>query len=196
MASYDYNRLNLLTKASQLPISLATAKSHLRVDHSDDDAYITALIWASMRSVEDYTKIALSDAQYSQHISEFPSDYIELLIGGVNSITGISYIDVNDQTITINQNDYYKDYSYNPARIYWKSSFSAPTLSKNERVIKIIFRAGNDISHDPLPYTIQQSLLLIIGHYYENRMDVVNTLNREIPMGSKWLLDGIKLYIA
>lgn len=129
MATYDYNRLNLLVPATELPISLATAKSHLRVDHSDDDAYITALIWASMQSVEDYTKFAIMDATFTQHISDFPSNYIELLIGNVKSIASIQYIDVNDQTITINENDYYKDYTYNPARIYWKSSFSAPYIN-------------------------------------------------------------------
>ena len=53
MGTYTYNRLKRTTEATQLPVTLATAKEHLRVDHSDDDTYITGLIWAATRTIED-----------------------------------------------------------------------------------------------------------------------------------------------
>lgn len=198
MEEYIYNRLLVDVKPTQLPISLATAKAHLRVDHSDDDTYITALIWSASQSIEDYTKFALSDTTYSQYVNSFDVKYIELMIGNVKTISSITYWDENESQQSLHSSNWYNDVSYNPARIYFKSTFTAPKLSQGGKKIMISFRAGNDIS-DPdgaLPYTIQQALLLLIGHWYENRMAVINTMNRELPMGVDYLLDGIKIYTA
>ena len=198
MSEYKYQRLQIETDPTQLPVSLTTAKSHLRVDHSDDDSYITALIWSASRTIEDYTKKALSQTTFKQTMHGFPNEYIELLIGHDKdlSVQNIQFYR-EDGTLTIlSDTNYYLDDSYNPGRIYWNSSFSTPNQNVDKKQIIINFQAGNDISTNSLPYSVQQALLLLVGHYYENRMAVINTLNRELPMGVDYLLDGFKIYSA
>lgn len=198
MEEYIYNRLQISVNPTQLPISLATAKAHLRVDHSDDDTYITALIWSASRTIEDYTKKALSDTEYKQTMDGFPKKYIELLIGHDVDLT-IQNIQFyrEDGTLTIIEATRYNlDDSFNPGRIYWVSDFDPPKQNKDKKQVIVNFRSGNDISNNALPYSVQQALLLLIGHYYENRMAVVNTMNRELPMGVDYLLDGFKIYTA
>ena len=199
MGKYNYTRLSRVIAPSQLPVSLDTAKSHLRVDHSDDDTYITSLIWSASRTIEDYTKKSLSDQTFAQYHSEWPEKYVELLIGHdttLPAIGSVKYYDVDGVQQTIHPSNYFDDSSYNPMRLYWASTFSKPNISKDKPQVEIIFRCGNTISSNPLPYSVQQALLLLVGHYYENRMAVINTLNRELPMGVDYLLDGFKIYSA
>jgi uncharacterized phiE125 gp8 family phage protein len=198
MGTYTYNRLKRTTEPTQLPVTLATAKEHLRVDHSDDDTYITGLIWAATRTIEDYTKKAISQTTFEQYMDEWPEKYIELVIGHDKDFTlqTIKYYREDGTLQTLSSTLYTLDSSYNPARIYWNTTFSEPTRNDDKKQIIVTFLAGNDISSNAIPYPVQQALLLIIGHLYENRMAVTNTLNRELPMGVESLLDGFKIFSA
>jgi hypothetical protein len=62
----------LLTAPSVEPVSLAEAKAHLRVDVTDDDALITALITAARQSAEHKTRRSLCTQQWSLVLDQFP----------------------------------------------------------------------------------------------------------------------------
>lgn len=47
------------TYAGTEPVSLSDAKKHLRVDFTDDDSFIQALITSSRQAIEDYCHISL-----------------------------------------------------------------------------------------------------------------------------------------
>lgn len=56
--------LRIVTPATTEPVTLAEAKEHLRVIHSDDDALITAQITSARELVELETGVALVAAEY------------------------------------------------------------------------------------------------------------------------------------
>ena len=51
---------SIASDSGALILSLADAKAHLRVEVSDDDALITALINAAREKIEKYTNLALT----------------------------------------------------------------------------------------------------------------------------------------
>ena len=77
------------------PVSLAAARAHLRLDGTDDDAYLASLIATSRLQVEAALGIALIDQSWTLTIDAWPDDGIVGLplrpvsaVGQVNVITG------------------------------------------------------------------------------------------------------------
>lgn len=58
-ADIDRGSLELVTPPAAEPVTLADAKTHMRVDTTLDDAYITLLITAARQFVENWTRRAL-----------------------------------------------------------------------------------------------------------------------------------------
>ncbi|MBD9372109.1 phage head-tail connector protein [Rhizobium sp. ARZ01] len=73
------------------PVSLAEAKQHLRVDHSDDDALITALIAAAVDHLDGWTGIlgrCLVEQTWRQDFERFAS-CLPLPLGPVIGIVSV-----------------------------------------------------------------------------------------------------------
>ena len=73
----SYRSLSRTTEAVIEPVTLAEAKAHLRVDISDDDTYISALIKGAREWVEDYLDCSLITQQFTVRMDNFPTE-IEL----------------------------------------------------------------------------------------------------------------------
>ncbi len=59
--------------AAEEPVSLEEAKAHLRIDHDDEDARISALISAARTYVEKQTNLALATKSYRVTVDSFPT---------------------------------------------------------------------------------------------------------------------------
>lgn len=61
------------TAPSVEPVSLIEAKAHLRVDVTDDDGYISALIVAARQAAETITRRALITQSWAVTLDQFPA---------------------------------------------------------------------------------------------------------------------------
>src|SRR5262245_5800563 len=101
------------------PVSLSSAKSHLRVDFSDDDA----LIWDKLRAARDYverlTNLCLCQQTWKLYLDYFPPadrwqswpwrgapSTILIPRFPVQSVTSIQWTDLNGNVSTISSTDY------------------------------------------------------------------------------------------
>ena len=75
-----YGKLRLKTAPTLTPVSVAEAKTHLRIDSSftADDTYIETLINVATSAAENYTNLALMEQSWYLDIDAFP-DYFNLL---------------------------------------------------------------------------------------------------------------------
>lgn len=86
--------LTLLTPPGEEPITLADAKLHLRVDHTDEDLLITGLIATARQAAEARTGRALVTQQWRQTLDAWPVDgVIELSWPPLVSVQSVSYLD-------------------------------------------------------------------------------------------------------
>lgn len=188
----EIGKLRLKTAPTSTAVSLTEAKEHLRVDGTDDDTYITTLIDVATDAVQNFTRLQLMDATYILYLNCFSSE-IDLMISPVKDITAIKYYDANNVSQSLDLNIIDPDYKDAPGKIYLAKNKSWPTTYERKNAVEIQFLVG-EASASAIDDAIKQAMLLIIGHYYENRLDVVNTLNRELPMGSKHLLTPYRIW--
>lgn len=125
--------LQRITPPTALPLDLAEAKAHARVDISDDDALLTALIGAVTDYAENLTGKQLVSARWKQVMDSFPgyettfSPYgrtfslpgnaILLRRHPVIQVVSIQYLDMAGNTQTVDPSTYTVDYSTEPVRI-------------------------------------------------------------------------------
>lgn len=96
------------------PVSLADVKAHLRVDFTDDDALLTAMITAARQAIEDYCHISLVPKTITLTVesnntptSIFSQPFqvresltsFELPYGPVQSVNSVTSIDSDGQTV-------------------------------------------------------------------------------------------------
>jgi uncharacterized phiE125 gp8 family phage protein len=176
----------VLVPASSI-ISLADAKTHLRIDAGMDaeDALISALIDAAHEYAESYTGRAIG-SQTIQAIYPSISPTLTLPKGPARSIISITGHDTSGAPTVIPPNCYtFNDYSTDQ-QVY----FHGQTNADPQRPIQITYLAGD------LPKTVRAALLLTVGHLYANREAVADARLASIPLGTHALLDTVRVYNA
>lgn len=185
-----YGKLELLTAPTETLVSLSEAKEHLRVDHSNDDTYITTLINVATDVVEEFTRRKLATQTWNIYFDEFPP-YIDLQLGIVRQIVEVKYYDQSNVLQTLPTSDYDIDLIAKPGRIYEATGKSFPQTYERANAVKVTFQVGNSAE---VPSAFKAAILIIIGRYYENRQDVfVGTQVNELPSLVENLLTPYRL---
>jgi len=185
--------LELKTAPSVEPISLTEAKNHLRVDISNDDTLISALITAAREHTETYLqKCLISQTWYQYHDFGFPCT-IELLKNPVQSVTAITYIDGNGTEQTVATSIYDLDVNRKPATIFRAYSQIWPITRLIQNAVKIEFITGYGDASTNVPAAIRSAMFLLIGHLYENREASTPLKITHLPMGYEALLAPYRL---
>lgn len=157
------------------PVSLAEAKLHLRVDVEDDDLLIERLISAAREYIEEATGRALLNQTWELTLDGWPEgNYIELPRAPLSSVTSIVYTDSDDTDNTFAATNYSVDTSSEPGRVVLKSGCSWPTASlANGQAITVTYVAGYGSLPTNVPGQLRQAVLMLTGHWYENREAVL-----------------------
>ena len=189
----DYG-LTLVTAPAAEPVSLTQAKAHLRVDHTSDDTLITEHITAARLQAEHTTKRQLITATYDLWLNTFPrGSQLVLPKPALQSVTTLKYTDYAGAETTWASSNYHVDATRVHGSLVLAYGISWPSVTlRTVNGIAVRFVAGYGAAAD-VPQDIKNAMLLLIGHYYENREGVVGTpgvtLNpHELPMGVLALL--------
>ena len=188
-----YGKLVLKTAPASTVISLAEAKTFLRIDsdYDDDDNYITSLINVATNVVEEFTRRRLISQTYNIYYDEFPP-YIDLQVGDRITVSHIKYYDTNNSLQTLAVSNYDLDTRIKPGRIYQSETGDFPNTYERPNAVEVEFVVGAAASDVPAP--IVQAIYIIVGRYYENRQDVVTgTIASELPLMVDHLLTPYRL---
>ena len=167
-----YGSYKISTPPASEPVTLSEAKTHLRVDVSTDDTYITTLITAARQIVEKYLNRALINTTYTVLFDRLPT-CIKLLYSPVSSVTSISYKDTAGASQTLNSSLYVVDTHNEPGQITPAYGADYPSTYGQADAVTVTYVAGYGASASDVPDAIKQMILILIGDMYDNRTSQV-----------------------
>lgn len=167
--------LKLNTDATTEPVTTAEAKTHLRITHTDEDAYIATLIKAARMEIENRIRRTLITQTWELHLTDWPwQTYIRLPKGTLRSVTSLIYTDDDGNNDTVSTDVYGVDANSTPGRIYLKPDQTWPSESLYEGTpIKITYVVGYGDASTDVPQALIHAVKLLVGDLYENRETIV-----------------------
>jgi uncharacterized phiE125 gp8 family phage protein len=179
-----YDALELVAPPSVLPISVADAKAHMRVDLSEDDVLIGGLVAAAVEATDGqgFLGKAMVTQVWRQWLGNSPSD-VRLAIGPVQGITAVKYYDTAGalQADTLGN---YETIGTAAARyVRPKAGFSWPTAMVRADAIAIEYESGYGDGAGDVPEPIRLALLMLVAHWYENRATAGEKRLEDLPFG-------------
>ena len=149
------------------PVSLADAKSHLRIDHERDDALVAGLIAAARRHVEHETGTALIEQLWRRYLDDWPlGRTVHLRPHPVRRLIGVTLYDEGGDPHPMPGDWMRLDTVSRPARLH-VSDAVPPGAAMNG--IEIEFAAGMGETDADVPDGLKRAVLLLVAHWYEFR---------------------------
>ncbi len=180
----------ILTTAGVSPVSLAEAKKQAHCEyHTDDDAYLEALIEAATGWVQTHTGRSLSeDNEWTLTLDEF-TEAIRLPMPPAISIDSVTYLDAEGAGQTLAPANYrlYGAGGFDPfVRPAWSTAWPATADGEPDAVTLV------DTAGATCPASVKHAILLLIGHLFENREASTEAALKDIPFGVDALLKDVR----
>lgn len=157
--------------------TLEDAKLHLRVTHAYEDALITTLLASAVDLFEKHTRRYLS-AQTLTHLQDGLTKQIILPKGPV---TGVSSVTVRTKTgtQTVSSSLYltFVGQSETKPQVFFLDNVVLPEVDGYPYAVTVTYT----VETTTIPASINQAILLLVGHWYENRATVGPTGGGEVP---------------
>jgi uncharacterized phiE125 gp8 family phage protein len=196
-----------LVEPGDEPVSLDLAKAHLRVDIDDEDELIAHQVATAREYVEAQTGRALMTQTWKLWLDRFPRmDRVEFwpwasqVLGAillprppVQSVTSIVWHGSDGSTHTVDPTTYVFDNKHAIPRVVTAFNSSWPDTTPLASIdgVEVTLVAGAvDRAH--VPHMAIQAILLMLGHWYMNREEVVVDLRVkaiEVPKAAADLIN-------
>lgn len=152
------------------PVTLAEAKTFLRVDHDSEDALISGLIAAARQDVERATGAALVDQTWRLTLDEWPvSATVMVNRYPLRQVVGVTVYDADGDGAEIDPADYIVDGNASPPRIHFRKTEASGQPING---IEIDLVAGFGDAGPDVPDQLRRAMLLLVAHWFEFRASV------------------------
>ncbi len=188
----------VITAPTEEAVSLAEAKLHLRVDHTDEDTLITQCIASAARWAVDVAGVSLTTRVLGLALDRFPlpgdREYPAIVlpfppIDASEDVT-ITYVDGDGVSQTVAAADFVIDDYDAPASLRPAYGKSWPTARAQPNAVTVQWTAGRaQADVDP---RAKSAILQIVGDLYLNREGVlIGTISKHVEHGAMDLLQQL-----
>lgn len=189
--------VQLIIPPAQEPLTIAEAKSQLRLDTALDDAQLTGYLLAARLYVENICWRGLVTQTWELVEPHFPTDLcgcgvalpypylfpydstpkrlheqaqgVELPMGNLVSVVSVKYVDPTGVQQTLTENtDFVVDNVSLPGRVRLAYGKSWPSHRDQWDAVRIQYVVGWDVASVPQP--LKQAMLLLTAEMYETRV--------------------------
>lgn len=191
------------------PVTLEEARAHCRIDADGspashpDDALVTSLIAAATQFIDGPHGLlsrCIVTQTWELVLDRFPSGAIGIPLPPLQSVESITYLNADGDSVVIPENGYSVDNARQPGYVL-PGPDGWPQVGDYINAVRIRFVAGYAPEGSPIDYranvpqAIKQAILLIVGHWYENREDViVGQMPMKVPMAADALLFPYRIW--
>lgn len=181
--------LTLVTAASAPLVSLVEAKRHCRVDHDDDDAFLTSLLDVVSENIDGadgaYGR-SFRLATWKLSLPCFPHGKIRLPLPPLREVTEVAYTDEDGNSQTYSAFREFGVLAKHAQGIVLPAYDDdwPDTRDDTPEAVRVTFEAG----YDDVPAPVKHAALLMIGHLYENREEVTEIRMEQMPVAATRLL--------
>ena len=178
--------IKIITPVATEPITLAEVRQHLRLpENESEDSLLLSLISTARAYCEHYTRRALAVQTLEIYLDRFPGNGpIQLPGPPLRSVTEIGYKDTSGDETILSPSTFLVDTDCEPGRVLPTVGTTWPVFTPYPTSpIRVRFVAG----YADLPAAIRLAMLLLIGHWYENR-EATGTAGNEINFSVHALL--------
>lgn len=171
--------LLITSTGAVLPLSLADAKKHLRVDHTDDDGSISQMVDAAFDMIERRTGRAFRELSGQLKLRGFPEggDPIYVPRPSLKAVSSITYKDQNNSSQTLSGSAYQVLTAAVPGQVVPVYGTSWPAALDHPESVVVTFTAGTAIC----PASIVQAAKLFIDlEYHEHDANQANRIQSRI----------------
>ncbi len=197
----QYLSLTRQTPPSVEPVTVAEAKAHLRVDTSNDDAYIGTLITAAREWCEQYLDRTLIHTQWAMRLDRFPPDSLQpidlpkppVVTSGTATAVSVTFTSETGSTATLTTAQYRVQRFETPGRVTTVYGGTWPASREDNDAVVIQWWAGYGASGTSVPASIRHAILMLVAHWYENRSTVlVGSISKQLEFAVESLLSSQK----
>lgn len=171
--------------ASTVPspfLTVAQIKTALRIDYTEDDAEIERLRDAAVAWVERYTGLKLEEETRTLRLKSWARNRLgNYPVVQVDSVTYVR----GGATVAMPEADYWLDTTESIAAI----EFLEEPERDSGTMITVTYRSG----YDGVPKEIVQAIVGIVGHWYNNPEAAQPVGLTEVPLGTRFLLDHLRV---
>lgn len=154
-------RLFRVTQPAEEPVTVAEAKIHCRVDHSEEDALIAMLIKAARLSCEHETGRTLVSCQWELVADKFTAPLA--IAYDASAIVSVKFLDANGVQQTVAP----EDYTLGASGLLWPVE-SWPDIGDKPDPVRVRYSAGYATAAD-VPASLKSWIFLHVAHFYKNR---------------------------
>ena len=186
-----HDALELLEAPAVTPVSLAEVRRQLRIEHEDDDLLLVRLInvATAYTDVQGALGHAMISQKWGQWVDSTPPASVKLILGPVLQVNAIKYYDTNGDLQTDTLNNYEVLGTSFATTVGPKEGFNWPVTQDRSDAIRIEYTIGYGETVADIPETIRHALMMLIGHWYENRETTMMDELSNVPYGFDALMD-------
>lgn len=152
------------------PLTLADVKAHCRVDSTDDDTLLSALLSAAVDHVDADGVLgrAMITQSWAQWVPPSPGR-VRLSMGPFQSLTAVNYYDSAGVLQAADVADFDVRKAGDFVTVGPKDGATWPGTQTRADAIKITYVAGFGDAASDVPQGIRHAMFMLVGHWYENR---------------------------
>ena len=162
-----WSSVRTVVEPSVEPVSVAEAKSWLRIDSSDEDTLIAGLITMARRQVERMTGRALVEQTVEFKASRF-DHCLYLTRAPILQILAVEYLDADGDLQTVDPDDYVVIQSDERPSIEPAPGKSWPSIICQPNAVTVAASCGYGDASD-VPADLKHAIAIMVADAYANR---------------------------
>lgn len=202
-----------------LPIPIDKARISLRIDHTDEDTVLETAMLSACEWMEDETLLVATPSIYELPLQgwSFDSrepefchgDAIVLERAPLRRVISIRYMREGGQGGDVLPADFYTVRRPDGlSEIRWRDGWDRPSLMNRPGCVVVTFEAGYDVPPAPdapapdpesdqrfrMPRRIAQAVILLTGHWFENREESTDRRSERIVAGAESIAKQMRIW--